>query len=46
MDEQRFPPMPGVGGMHAANEGVQEECLRQALQIYIVALGNLFELDW
>ena len=46
MDERRFPPLPGVGGMHAANEGVQEECLRQALQIYIVALGNLFELDW
>ena len=46
MDEGRFPPLPGVGGMHAANEGVQEECLRQALLIYIVALGNLFELDW
>lgn len=46
MDEGRFPPLPGVGGMHAADEGVQEECLREALVIYIVALGKLFELDW
>jgi succinyl-diaminopimelate desuccinylase len=46
MDEDRFPPLPGVGGMHAADEGVQEECLRQALLIYIVALGKLFELAW
>jgi succinyl-diaminopimelate desuccinylase len=46
MDEDRFPPIPGVGGMHAADEGVQEECLRQALLIYIVALGNLFSLEW
>lgn len=46
MDEDRFPPMPGVGGMHAADEGVQEECLRDALLVYIVALGNLFELEW
>ena len=46
MDEGRFPPIPGVGGMHAADEGVQEECLREALVIYIVALGNLFALDW
>ena len=46
MDEERFPPQPGIGGMHAANEGVQEACLRDALLIYIVALGNLFELEW
>lgn len=46
MDEGRFPPQPGVGGMHAADEGVQEECLRQALLVYIVALGNLFALEW
>ena len=46
MDEDRFPTPPGVGGMHAADEGVQEECLRQALLIYIVAIGNLLELDW
>lgn len=46
MDEDRFPTPPGVGGMHAADEGVQEECLRQALLIYIVAIGNLLELTW
>lgn len=46
MDEHRFPPVPGVGDMHAADEGVQEECLREALVIYIVALGNLFDLTW
>ena len=46
MDEGRFPPMPGVGGMHAADEGVQEDCLRDALVVYIVALGNLFALEW
>lgn len=46
MDEARFPTPEGVGGMHAADEGVQEECLKQALLIYIVALGKLFELDW
>lgn len=46
MDEDLFPAQPGVGGMHAADEGVQEECLRQALLIYIVALGNLFDLEW
>ena len=46
MDEGRFPTPEGVGGMHAADEGVQEECLRQALIIYIVALGNLFALEW
>lgn len=46
MDEERFPLPEGVGGMHAADEGIVEECLREALLIYIVALGNLFELDW
>jgi len=46
MDEDRFPAPPGVGGMHAADEGVLEECLRQALLIYIVAIGNLLELEW
>ena len=46
MDEGRFPAQPGVGGMHAADEGVQEACLRDALLIYIVALGNLFALEW
>lgn len=46
MDEERFPTPPGVGGMHAADEGVAEECLREALVIYIVAIGKLLELDW
>ncbi len=46
IDEGRFPPQPGVGGMHAADEGVIEESLKQALVIYIVALGRLFALDW
>jgi hypothetical protein len=32
--------------MHAADEGVQEDCLRDALVVYIVALGNLFALEW
>lgn len=46
MNEDRYPVPAGVGGMHAANEGVLEECLREALVIYIVALGNLFDLEW
>lgn len=46
MDETRYPPTSGVGGMHAADEGVDEECLKQALVIYIVALGRLFALEW
>lgn len=46
MDEERFPTPEGAGGMHAADEGVQEECLREALLVYIVALGNLFALEW
>jgi succinyl-diaminopimelate desuccinylase len=46
MDEDRFPLSEGVGGMHAADEGVAEACLREALLIYIVALGNLLELEW
>ncbi len=46
VDEDRFPSPAGVGGMHAADEGIAEEALREALLIYIVAFGELFALDW
>ncbi|MBQ9067603.1 MAG: peptidase M20, partial [Eggerthellaceae bacterium] len=46
LDEARFPSPEGAGGMHAADEGVAERALYDALLIYIVALGNLFDLKW
>jgi len=46
MDDERFPKPQHLGGMHAANEGAAIKCLQEALVIYIVALGELFALDW
>lgn len=44
MDDARFPRPERYGGMHAADEAVAEDCLKQALLIYIAAFGEFFEL--
>lgn len=44
IDKTRFADPDWVGGMHAADEGVSEQALKDALVVYIVALGNLLAL--
>ena len=45
--EKRWEPKPvWAGGMHAANETISEDLLKQALEIYIRAIGNLMQIDF
>lgn len=45
--EDDFLQMPSwVGAIHAANEGISEQHLKDALAIYILAIERLMQLDW
>ena len=44
--EKSWEPKPDwVGALHAANEGIREDLLKQALEIYIRAIGNLTQIE-
>ncbi len=44
--EKSWEPKPDwIGALHAADEGIREDLLKQALEIYIRAIGNLMEVE-
>lgn len=44
--EKSWEPKPDwIGALHAADEGISEDLLKQALEIYIRAIGNLMEVE-
>ena len=45
LDEEHFVKPAWAGNMHGPDEGVSEEELKQALRVYILAIGNLMKTD-
>lgn len=46
LEDDDLPVPKWLGAIHAANEGISEQHLKDSLAIYILAIENLMKLDW